>query len=171
VVTGVPDWDHVLLVTGRVEGGRVGNRAIVPVATARGGHVLVDVGWIPSEGADAVITRERAVPGERTWSGLSRVYAEDPAATGGYAPEGGYQRRWRAVSPAAMGAAVDAAVPGFVVIAGEGIAEGAENPDTEPPIAGWPAAPEQRPHGQYAITWFGCAAALAAVWFRSSVRD
>ena len=60
--------------------------------------------------------------------------------------------------------------PDYVIVEGEGIAAEAEIPDRVPPIGGWRTTLPERPHGQYALTWFSLAATLVGVWASVSVR-
>jgi cytochrome oxidase assembly protein ShyY1 len=166
-LVGMPDWDHYVLQAGKYMWGQIGYQLIVPVHGS-GGTVLVDVGWVPADEVELVVSKERAVPGERTYEGLVRVVAEDPDARGAFAPEGGYQRRWRALSPHAMAPGVD--VPSFVLVDGEGIDADADIPDRELPVSGWRTEPQQRPHGEYAFTWFSLMITLVLVWISASFR-
>ena len=115
--------------------------------------VLLDLGWMPASAVPAWIAAEKA-HGPRTWSGVARR----PAAGAGPS--------WLRLDPKTYGATRD-----FWIQEGEEVPAEAENPDREPPIGGWRAGPEERPHGEYAATWFTCAALLSGVWLMSSLRD
>ena len=166
-VTGVPDWDHYVLLAGKYMWGEVGYQLLVPVRAA-GGAVLVNTGWVPADEVAPILARERALTGERTYEGLARVFEEDPAASGTFPLEDGYQRHWRSISPKAM--APGAEVPGFVLYDGEGIAADAPIPDREPPIGGWRTEAPERPHGQYAFTWISLMFTLIMVWASASTQ-
>jgi surfeit locus 1 family protein len=168
-VTGTPDWDHHLLVHGKYMWMQPGYQVIVPVAFA-GGAVLVDAGWVPQDEWALILERERAAGGTRSYAGLARAWVEDPQAAGTFPVVDGYQRDWRAVSPIAMGRAAGVEVPGWVLVDGEGIGPEAEIPDREPPIGGWRTEPQERPHGQYAFTWFSLAVCLLGMWGSASTR-
>ena len=166
-VSGVPDWDHYLLLAGKYMWGEVGYQLLVPVRGA-GGAVLVNAGWVPADEVEPTLARERAVVGERSYEGLARVFSEDASAAGTFPLEDGYQRRWRGISPKAMAGGVE--VPAFVVYEGEGIAADAEIPDREPPIGGWRTEAPERPHGQYAFTWISLMFTLVLVWASASTQ-
>lgn len=161
--SGTPDWDHVQRIIGRYMWTQPGMQLLVPLAV-EGGHVLVDVGWVPEDDADAIIARERAAGAVRTYSGIARPFTDDPDAR----LDGGKGGEWRAVSPPAIGRELGKAFPSWVVIDGEGLAEDASIPDRVPPISGWRMVPVQRPHGEYAFTWFGLGMSLLLVWLSLS---
>lgn len=151
-----------MLLSGKYMWGQPGERVIVPLRLEGGGEVLVDVGWVPLDEGEAIIAKEAAIPAPRTYSGQARTYKEDAAPRGEFPLDG---RKWRALSPVAMGG-----FPAWVVTEGEGLSADAEIPDREPPIGGWRTEPNQRPHGEYAFTWFGLASTLLLVWATSAFR-
>ena len=136
------------------------------LTTQSGAHVLVDVGWVPEDEAEAIIARERAAGLTRTYSGIARPFLDDPDAS----LDGGAVGSWRALSPPAIGRLLGITVPNWVVIDGEGLAEDADIPDRVPPISGWRTTPVQRPHGEYAFTWFGLGMSLLLVWLSMSMN-
>jgi cytochrome oxidase assembly protein ShyY1 len=168
-VTGTPDWDAAMLVVGRWVRNEPGYGLLVPVDVGSG-WVLVDLGWIPGDRVDEILAAERDLPAPRTWEGLARTAAEDPRAAEGLPTEAdGRQWYWRRPSPQTM-------LPGrqvapFVVADGPGLGEEEASPDREPPVAGWIAEPHQRPHGEYAATWFGIAGALILFWVYGSMPE
>lgn len=167
-VTGVPDWDRHLLVPGKYLWDQPGFDLVVPVRVDDGA-VLVDLGWVPMDGVADIVARERAVAGPRTFEGLARVYGEEPAAGEGYPTEAdGYRRYWRKLSPRAMGQGT--AVAAFVVREGEALPAHGRPTDREPPVGGWTAAPHERPHGEYALTWFAILATLIGLWIHGSLQ-
>lgn len=167
-VTGTPDWDRHLLLPNKVRASQVGFELVVPVRAAAG-TVLVNVGWVPADGVEAVVAQERALGAPRTYEGLARVYAEDPAAGEGWPLEAdGFRRYWRTISPDAMGQGVDVAP--YAVVEGESLPERGAGKDDTPPIGGWEARPHERPHLEYALTWFGILAALIGLWVHASLR-
>lgn len=159
-VRGTPDWDHVQRIIGRYMWTQPGMQLLVPVTTASGSRVLVDVGWVPDEDADAIIERERAAGATRTWSGIARPFTDDPDAPLAVAREG----EWRAVSPPAIGRLLGCTFPTWVVVDGAGLAPDENIPDRVPPVSGWRTVPVQRPHGEYAFTWFSLGMSLVLVW-------
>lgn len=163
-VTGTPDWAHAQRVIGRYMWSQQGLQVLVPVSPAPGRWVWVDVGWVPEDEADAILAREAAAGTTRTYSGIARPYAETPDAA---VP--GAAGRWRAVSPGALSASVGIDAPGWLVIDGEGLADDADIPDRVPPVSGWRTSPVQRPHGEYAFTWFALGVTLLLVWGSASL--
>jgi surfeit locus 1 family protein len=114
------------------------------------GPVLVDMGWVPTEGA---------VPPAA--SGPVRItgYARMPERPHWYSPDDNAGARlFYTLDPHAIGAALGApAVAPFTLVALGKVTD-------TPPI---PATELPRPpnnHLQYALTWFGLAAALAGVF-------
>lgn len=168
-VTGTPRWDRHFLLAGKYMWSQVGYDLLVPVELD-GGAVIVDLGWVPAEEAEAVVARERAVAAPRTFEGLARVYPEDGDARGTFAPEDGYQRRWRAPAPRAMGEQAGLVVTPWILVAGEPLGASETPKDREPPIGGWRAELPKRPHGEYALTWFSIAAVLLGVWLSASFQ-
>ncbi len=167
-VFGSPDWDRYLLLPNKIWGSQPGYELVVPVRTA-GPVVLVNVGWVPADAVEDLVARERAAGGERLYEGLSRVYTESPDAGEGMPSEAdGFRRYWRAISPDAMGQGVDVAP--FAVVEGEALPERGVGPDEEPPIGGWRAAPRERPHLEYALTWFAILLSLIALWVHGSFQ-
>jgi surfeit locus 1 family protein len=171
-VTGTPDWDHLLVLPSRFMWMQPGQQWIVPVRPEGGAGriVLVNVGWVPDDEAEPILARERAMASPRTYEGLARIPEPFPAARAEGADPAGYPRRWRGVAPGQMGEALGMDLAPFVVVEGEGIAETAEIPDRAPPVGGWRTTLPERPHGQYALTWFCLAATLVGVWLSLSVR-
>jgi cytochrome oxidase assembly protein ShyY1 len=55
-----------------------------------------------------------------------------------------------------------------VVIDGQGLTDEQAIPDRVPPVSGWRLAPVQRPHGEYAFTWFSLGMTLLLVWLSLS---
>lgn len=173
-VVGLPDWSRVMLVAGKYMWMQAGYRVILPVHVSGAapdlGWVLVDVGWIPADEAELILSNEQNQSGERTYTGLVRTFEEKPDAAGLFEKEQGYQRRWKDYSPLTMGSAVGKTVPNWILTDGEGVAAGADIPDRVPPVSGWVAEPELLPHGQYAFTWFSLAFTLLAVWGSYSMQ-
>ncbi len=167
-VTGDPDWERYVLVVGSYDRMRPGYDLVVPVS-ADGGTVLVDVGWVPADGVEGVVLAEAAVEGPRTYEGLARIYAEDPAAAGHFPPEAdGFRRYWRAISPRGM--AQGAPVRPIVLTDGPGLAEAEVRRDDVPPVGGWLTTRPARSHGEYAATWFAILAMLIGLWVYGSVQ-
>lgn len=165
--SGVPDWDHHVLLAGKYMWGEAGYHLLVPVRAVRGVS-LVNTGWVPSDEIELVVARERTIEGERTYEGLARVFPEDATAKGTFPPVDGFQRHWRALSPVAMTGGGPG--PTFVLFEGEGLAPDAEILDRVPPVGGWRNSAPERPHAEYAFTWFSLALTLILVWGAASTR-
>lgn len=159
-VSGRPDWDNVQRVLGKYMWSQQGVQLLVPVRAGEG-LVLVDIGWVPEDEADAILVRERGAGSLRTYAGIARPFGEPPDAM----VRPGY---WRAVAPLAMGQALGTTIPSWVLIDGEGLPSEAPISDRVPPISGWRTAPSQRPHTEYAFTWFSLGSILVAVWLSMS---
>lgn len=167
-VSGAPAWDRHVLLTNKVRRSTLGFELVVPVHGPPQ-PVLVNVGWVPVDEVDAVVARERARGDTRTYEGLARVYEEDATASEGMPREAdGFARYWRTVSPDAMGQGVDVAP--YVLTEGEPLPERGTGVDDEAPIGGWSARQHERPHLEYALTWFGILAALIGLWVHGSMR-
>ncbi len=173
-LTGTPDWDRRMILPNRYMWSYPGMNWVVPVRVEGSERVvLVDVGWVPNDEAEAVLAQERARVGARTYTGLARVASaqEDVAAArivGG--ESSGTPTRWVRVAPKVMAQALGVAPQPFYVVEGEGLAEEAEIADRAPPIGGWRTTPPERPHGQYAFTWYALGVTLVCVWLSSSFR-
>lgn len=167
-VTGLPDWDRHLLVAGKYMWGYRGYQLLVPVRTD-GPTVLVDLGWVPVHEWSLILERERSAPVPRTFSGLVRAVEPTSSAAGEFPLEEGYQRKWRSADPVAMGAAIGINVAPWILVDGEGIGPDAPIADREPPVSGWRTALPERPHAEYAFTWFGLGLSLVFVWLSASV--
>ena len=148
----------------------IGEQLVVPVRTDDG-WVLVNVGWVPLDESALIVARERGEPAPRRYSGLMRA-AVEPDARGDFPFEDGFQRRWRSADVAAMGAQLGegARVAPLILVEGEGLPADAPIPDRQPPIGGWRTTPPERPHGQYAFTWFSLAFTLVGVWASMSLQ-
>jgi surfeit locus 1 family protein len=169
-VTGTPRWDRYFLLAGKYMWSKPGYQLLVPVRTVAGANVVVNLGWIPADEVELILPNERAIPTPRTFEGIARVYPEDPDARGTFGEDDGYARRWRALSPRAMGAQAGVDVPGWIVVEGKGLGPDEDIPDRTPPIGGWRTEAPTRPHGEYAFTWFSLATTLFAVWLSSAFR-
>lgn len=178
-LTGTPDWERRMILPNRYMWSYPGMNWVVPVQIEGSERVvLVDVGWVPNDEADAVLARERGRPGPRVVEGLARVVAAPDDAAGariavegtGVPSAGTAPTRWARVAPATMAASIGVAPQGFYVVEGEGLAEDAGIADRDPPIGGWRTTPPERPHGQYAFTWYALGVTLVAVWLSASFR-
>jgi surfeit locus 1 family protein len=142
-------------------GPEMGARQIVPLARDGGDPILVDRGWVPDKRTHPVVQPE----GEVTVVG----YLHPPEAQGMFsASDDVVERRFYTMDPEAIGAALGLSrVAPFVIVA-LGSAPTGEWPE---PAQHLPRPPNN--HLVYAITWYGLAAALVAVfvvWARRGTR-
>jgi surfeit locus 1 family protein len=157
VATGRFDFGREALLGAEVRGTALGGRLLTPLQRSDGGPpLLVDRGWVPFERAAASIVR----PGGE----VSVVGYVRPAESRGTfaAADDAPGRRFYTFDPEAIGRALGlpAVAPfGLVVLAPPGGAA--------PGVLPVPAQTLPRPnnpHLGYAITWYGLAAALVAVF-------
>ncbi len=120
------------------------------VLDTAGGPVLVDMGWVPTEGAAPPVA-----------SGAARItgYARLAERPHWYSPEDSPGARvFYTLDPRAIGASLGApAVAPFTLVA---LGKATDTPPI--PATELPRPPNN--HLQYALTWFGLAAALAVVF-------
>ena len=140
--------------------------AACPLAGANYGSVLVDLGYTSAAGfgepraetvtlpADAALTGVLRTPEPKPW--FARLVAPAPSAPG--------SRRFYERDIADIATAVGAAHPAPAML------------ELERPTAGPGLTPSPLPadipnrHLEYALTWFGLAAALVGVWIASRLR-
>ena len=147
-------WALLSDANGRYSG--PGYWVLTPLATADGATVLVNRGFVPLDRKDAQTRRQGEVAGTVTVTGLLRLPekrswftpADDPAA-----------HLWQERDPAAIAAAygLSRVAPFFI------------DADDTPNPGGLPQGGETKlvfpnRHLEYALTWFGLALALAAVF-------
>jgi surfeit locus 1 family protein len=167
--SGDVEYDRVLLVGHflhdyerhlySVVGGQPGWRIITPLETRSGDIVLVDRGFVPSELKEPAKRQEGQISGDVELTGLARA----PEKQGRFTPDNEPQLNrwfWRDVPGmlAALPQDLKARAVPFMVEAEAMTVPG-----------GWPRAGVTRlelpnRHLEYAITWFGLAATLIAVF-------
>ena len=168
-VQGTPDWDHLMWVAGKQMFLQAGFQLILPVKTGER-TVLVDIGWVPQDEADAIVANERAVPGDRRYQGLVRTFPKNARSRAEFEEEGGFQRLWAERDPPEMLAELGVPAVDWLLVDGEGL--GAEEPirDRIPPVSGWRAEPYAPPHLHYAITWFSLFGLMFFLWLSLCFR-
>lgn len=136
-------------------GGGPGYWVVTPLVTAEGAAVLVNRGFVPVELRDPARRAEGQVEGPVTVTGLLRL----PEDSGLFTPQNDPAKdSWFTRDPFAIGEAKGLLrVAPFLVDA-----------DATPNPGGWPLGGQTRitfpnRHLEYALTWFGLAAALAGV--------
>jgi surfeit locus 1 family protein len=148
--------------------GGIGYRVMTPLETADGWYLIVNRGFVPEDRKDPATRADGQLPGEVKITGLVRP--ADPAGT--FTPKKDEARNvWFNRDPAemavAMGLPPDRVAPYTVDAAFDpslpgGLPQGGET------VISFP-----NNHLQYALTWFGLAIALIAVfavWARGRVR-
>ncbi|MSQ42449.1 MAG: SURF1 family protein [Dehalococcoidia bacterium] len=156
-VTAPGTWDHAraMVLGNRIRFGTKGEEIVEPLLLAPGGPaVLVNRGWYPAGERDRALAGLAQRDGEPA-QGLAR-YVE---WLGGKQTTAG---TWTQISPRDMGATLPYAVLPWYVVEGQLLPERAGHPSALP-AQGFFAYASTTPHLQYALTWFGLAAALVTV--------
>lgn len=139
--------------------GGIGFQVFTPLRTDDGWWVYVNRGFVPRENADAATRSEAQVSGETTVTGLLRqpghrswfMPSDDPAGNAWFSRDPALFAAASGlpageVAPYVIDAAFDPSLPGGLPQGGETIVSFANS------------------HLQYAITWYGLAVALVAVY-------
>ncbi|MCE9649996.1 MAG: SURF1 family protein [Parvibaculum sp.] len=136
--------------------GDPGYDIVTPLALAQGGVVLVDRGFVPLEKKDASTRAAGQIEGETSLTGVARA----PQARGLFSNADDVAKNiWYTRDPKTMGEALklEHVAPFYVE------ADGAPNAGGFP-VGGRTQVNIRNEHLQYAITWFGLAAVLLAVY-------
>ncbi|MFN4089262.1 MAG: SURF1 family protein [Alphaproteobacteria bacterium] len=150
---------------GRTDAGRAGWHLVAPFLLEEGGWVVVDRGWVPMAARrDGVPGTGPDTPEVQDLEGVVRL----PPPAGTFTPDNDpAANTWYRIDPPAMAAARDlSAAEGLldVYVAAAGVAA----PDGPLPVGDRFVLPQN--HFQYALTWFGLAATLAAVYLAYGLR-
>lgn len=140
--------DGEMSVLAQTRNGRAGRRIVAPFEVDGGGAVLVDRGWAPDGGAVERPAGPVALEGLLRGPPAGNPFRPDDRPGDGV---------WYRVDPAAMARAAGLPPRGFYVQAAGAAAPGRY------PVPGGPALALRNDHLGYALTWYGLAAALAAV--------
>lgn len=154
-VTGSWDAQHVMVLANRARYGIKGENVVQPLVIAPGRAVLVDRGWYPAPERDAVLARLAAEGPQAEVRGLAR-YVEDLRGT--RTPAG----TWTGIDPQAMAEGLPTRLEPWFVIQGDILPDNPARPTTYP-AQGFVRYASPVPHIEYALTWFGIAAALAVI--------
>lgn len=133
-----------------------GFHVLTPLRLANGGHVLVNRGFVPEALRDAAKRAAGQIAGETSLTGYLRKPEDRNRFTPADKPA---DRLWYTRDPSAMAGALKLAnVAPFVVDA-----------DATPNPGGWPRGGAtivsiRNDHLSYALTWFGLAATLLAIY-------
>ncbi len=135
----------------------LGHHVLTPLVRPHGKAILIDRGWVPADKVDPDTRRAGQVAGEVTVSGIARYRADDRPGpfTPENDPETGY---WYYYDLPAMEAALGLELMPLVIEA-----DATPNPGNLP-VGGQTEIRLTNNHLQYAITWYGLAAALIAVY-------
>jgi len=143
--------------------GRVGHQVLTPLLRADGPAVLVDRGWVPADQAHPAARRQGQLAGTVEITGIARYRGDERA--GWFTPDNQPgQRLWYSYDVPALQAAVGRELLPVVVEA-----------DATPNPGGLPLGGQTRfvlpnNHLQYAITWYGLAAGLLAIYLAFSLE-
>lgn len=145
------------------ENGEIGARLVTPLDTGSGALVLVERGWLPERLLPPKVPAELQLAGEVTIMGHARDRAGDRAGpfTPANQPE---RRRWYSYDLPAIGRVLGAEVAPLVVTL-DAAGDATALPHPLPLTIDLP-----NNHLGYAITWYGLAAGLAAVYIAFGLR-
>jgi surfeit locus 1 family protein len=143
--------------------GQLGHHVLTPLVRPDGSALLIDRGWVPADRAHPAARREGQIEGRVTITGIARYRGADAASwfTPANQPE---QAMWFSYDLPALEQAVGLSLLPVVVEA-----------DDRPNPGGLPVGGQTRTalannHLQYAITWYGLALTLLAVYLAFSLR-
>ncbi|MCG5239741.1 SURF1 family protein [Azospirillum doebereinerae] len=156
--------DQELLLIARPRQGQAGYEVMTPFARADGGGVvLVNRGFVPMDRRDPASRAGTRIDGDITLRGIVRL----PQMAGMFQPDNRPgAETWLRADPPAMAATLKLdAVASFLVEALPGQSPGGLPAGIEPRVE----LPNN--HLQYALTWYGLAATLAAIYVLSQRRS
>ncbi|MGE0228238.1 MAG: SURF1 family protein [Dehalococcoidia bacterium] len=165
VVSGRWDHAHTMTLANVARYGTLGEEAVTPLLPDGGGPaILVDRGWYPLALRESVLadlaTEERA-----TVEGLARTAPRPEGAsvivtgtTAGKTPDGS----WAWFDIASMAGELPYSVLDWRLIQGTRD-PGDQAPPPDLPVRYWGTEVSTAPHLEYALTWFGLAAALLVI--------
>jgi surfeit locus 1 family protein len=141
-----------------------GQHILTPLVRPDGAAILVDRGFVPAERAPVETRRQGEIPGEVEITGIARYRAAD--RPGWFTPANQpADRIWYWYDLQALAQAVGLELLPVVVEA-----DAAPNPGGLP-VGGQTRTLLPNDHLQYAITWYGLAAALVAVYIAFSLES
>jgi surfeit locus 1 family protein len=143
--------------------GQFGQHVLTPLVRQDGLAVLVDRGWVPADKAHPATRRAGELQGEVAVTGIARYRAD--ARPGWFTPDNQPgQRIWYWYDLPALEATVGMKLAPVVVEA-----DATPNPGGLP-IGGQTVIALPNNHLQYAITWYGLAVVLVAVYVAFSLQ-
>jgi surfeit locus 1 family protein len=138
-------------------GGRLGHHVLTPLLQTDGPAVLVDRGWVPADKAHPAARRESQIGGPVEVTGIARYRGDDDG--GWFTPDNQPRARlWFRYDLPALEKAIGLELLPIVVEADASARSGGL------PIGGRTRVALPNNHLQYALTWYGLAAVLAAVY-------
>lgn len=147
--------DREIHLAGHTRRGNLGYQVVTPMRREQGGHVLVNRGWVPAEVKDAASRPESLPQGPVTVEGVVRKGWEQTMFVPDNDPVRNY---WFYADLDAMARAAGVSVPPVMV-------EAVAGPDPAVlPIGGQTRLEIPNNHLQYALTWYGLAVALVAMY-------
>lgn len=155
IVTGTFENAHEIYLYAPNLDGKPGYHVLTPLVRNDAVPVLIDRGWVPLDRKDPESRAKGQILGAAAIAGIVRV----PAGPGPFTPEPEADKRlWFAVDLGAMGAALGMPLAPVIVEADD-----AANPGGYP-VGGQTRIDIPNNHLDYALTWFGLAAALAVIY-------
>ena len=143
--------------------GVLGHHLLTPLVRADGAAVLVDRGWVPADKAHPAARRQGQLAGTVEVSGIARYRADD--LPGWFTPDNQpAEHLWFSYDLPAMAAALGLELLPVVIEA-----DAAPNPGGLP-VGGQTRTELPNNHLQYAITWYGLAIALLAIYVAFSLE-
>lgn len=135
----------------------VGHHVLTPLTRADGTTFLIDRGWVPADKVDPRAREQGQPSGPVTVSGIARYRQDD--RPGSFTPDNDpAERRWYHYDLEAMEDALGIDLAPLVVVADD-----TPNPGGLP-VGGGMVTELTNNHRQYAITWYGLAVVLIAVY-------
>ena len=155
--TGTWDVAHAMILANRARFATKGEEVVVPLLLAPGGPaLLVNRGWYAEGQRDAVL----ATLASDTSADAEGLARHVEGLGGRRTPAG----TWTQISPHDMGATLPYPVLPWYVIEGHVLTgSGTSRPEGTLLVQGFYPYASTTPHLEYALTWFGIAAALVAV--------
>lgn len=152
-------WDHPhsMVLANRIRFGTKGEELVTPLVPSGGGDaILVNRGWYPESERDRV----RAALDAEASANVEGLAFDATGRTARRTPQG----TWTGLAPASMAEAAGMPLRPWAVLQGTPIEDETRVPaDGALPVRGYRPFVNTTPHGQYALTWFGIAAALVAI--------
>jgi surfeit locus 1 family protein len=143
--------------------GQLGHHVLTPLVRPDGSALLIDRGWVPADRAHPAARREGQIEGPVAITGIARYRGDDKAGwfTPANQPE---QAMWFSYDLPALERALGLSLLPVVVEADD-----RPNPGGLP-VGGLTRIALANNHLQYAITWYGLALTLLAVYLAFSLR-